>query len=262
MNVCGSHTHTLTATPARISGLRHARYGLAQTVAMKPRQTRNRRRYVNTVIVHDGIAGTNTKGNIMKILIACEFSGIVRDAFIAKGHDAVSCDLLPTERPGPHIQDDVLKHLDDGWDMMIAHPPCTYLSSMSIWWNHKRPERWALTYDGMDFVKKLWMKDIQKVVIENPIGFLNRNWKKPTQIIHPWQFGQEFSKPTCLWIKGLPSLVPTKIVGKGEFYIKANGSRMAKWSHKISGSNKERAKNASRTFQGIANAMAELWGTL
>lgn len=196
----------------------------------------------------------------MKILIACEYSGIVRDAFIAKGHNAISCDLLPTERPGPHYQGDMFDIINEGFDMMIAHPPCTYLASMAIWWNHKRPERWPLTYSGMEFVQKLWNTNIPKMFIENPIGYLNNHWQKPTQIIHPWQFGQEFSKPTCLWLKGLPKLVPTKIVGKGEFYIKANGTRMAKWSHCTSGSNKLRAKIASKTFQGVADAMTEQWG--
>ena len=167
----------------------------------------------------------------MKILVACEFSGIVRDAFAKRGHDAWSCDLLPSERPGNHIQGNVLEIMNNGWDMMIAHPPCTYLASMAIWWNAKRPERWPLTYEAMEFVKRLWFASVPKIVIENPIGYLNKHWKKPNQVINPWQFGQEFSKPTCLWLRNIPNLVPTKIVGHGEFYVKANGSRMAKWSH-------------------------------
>lgn len=196
-----------------------------------------------------------------RVLVACEYSGRVRDAFLALGHDAWSCDLLPTESPGPHIQGDVLKILGDGWDLMIAHPPCTYLASMGIWWNKKRPERWPLTYAALDFVKALWDAPIEKIALENPIGYLNRNWQKPTQIIHPWQFGHEASKPTCLWLKGLSPIVPTQIVGKGEFYVKANGARMAKWSHITSGTRKEeRARIASRTFSGIAAAMAEQWG--
>lgn len=196
----------------------------------------------------------------MKVLVACEFSGIVREAFKSKGHDAWSCDLLPSEIAGNHIQDDVLNILNGGWDIMIAHPPCTYLSAMGIWWNSKRPERWLLTYDAMEFVKKLWDAPIEKVVIENPVGYLNKHWMKPTQIIHPWQFGQSYSKPTCLWIRNLSQLIPTCIVDKGEFYTKKNGSRMAKWSHITSGTRKEeRARIASRTFTGIANAMAEQW---
>ena len=197
----------------------------------------------------------------MRVLIACEYSGTVRDAFRALGHDAVSCDLLPTDREGPHYQGNVQDILGNGWDMMIAHPPCTYLASMGIWWNHKRPERWPLTHAARDFVAMLWAAPIPKIVIENPIGFLSNNWQKPTQIVHPWQFGDEASKPTCLWLKNLPKLQPTKIVGKGEFYTKANGARMAVWSHKQSGTNKaKRAKIASTTFKGIADAMAAQWG--
>jgi hypothetical protein len=196
----------------------------------------------------------------MRILIACEMSGIVRDAFIAKGHDAMSCDMIPSERPGPHYIGDVRDILNDGWDMMIAHPPCTYLAGMAIWWNAKRPERWPLTYAAKAFVQELWDAPIKMVALENPVGHLNKNWQKPTQIIHPWQFGREASKPTCLWLRGLPKLVPTEIVGHGEFYTKANGSRMAKWSHITSGTRKEeRAKIASRTFPEIANAMADQW---
>jgi hypothetical protein len=194
--------------------------------------------------------------------VACEFSGIVRDAFRALGHDAWSCDLLPTETPGPHIQVDVLQALREGWDLMVAHPPCTYLASMGIWWNKKRPERWPLTYAARDFVQALWDAPIPKVALENPIGYLNKNWRKPDQIIHPWQHGHEASKPTCLWLRGLPPIMPTAIVDKGEFYVKANGARMAKWSHITSGTRKEeRARIASRTFPGIARAMAEQWGT-
>ena len=197
----------------------------------------------------------------MKVLIACEYSGTVRDAFIARGHDAVSCDLLPTDTPGPHYTGDVRDILADRWDMMIAHPPCTYLASMGIWWNAKRPERWPLTYAARDFVDLLWNAPIDKIAIENPIGFLSNNWRKWDQIIHPWQFGDEASKPTCLWLKNLHKLKPTNVVGKGEFYVKANGTRMAKWSHTCSGTQKEkRAKIASTTFQGIADAMANQWG--
>lgn len=197
----------------------------------------------------------------MKILIACEFSGTVRDAFAARGHNAWSCDLLPSETPGNHICGDVLGILADGWDLMIAHPPCTYLAAMAIWWNAKRPERWPLTHAARDFVDQVWNAPIPRVALENPIGFLNRNWRRPTQVVHPWQFGHEASKPTCLWLRGLPLLRSTKIVGKGEFYMKANGARMAKWSHITSGTNKaKRARIASLTFPGIADAMADQWG--
>jgi len=198
-----------------------------------------------------------------RILIACEFSGTIRDAFIAVGHDAMSCDLLPTDVPGPHYQGDVSDILNEGWDLMIAHPPCTYLSGMGIWWNAKRPERWPLTYAAKTFVEFLANAPIPKIAIENPIGYLNKNWRKPDQIIQPWQFGHEANKPTCLWLKELPLLTPTEIVGKGEFYVKANGSRLSKWSHSTSGKNKaKRAKIASTTFSGIAEAMATQWGCL
>jgi hypothetical protein len=196
----------------------------------------------------------------VKVLIACEYSGTVRDAFRAAGHDAMSCDLLPTDVPGPHYQGDVQEILRDGWDLMIAHPPCTYLCGMGIWWNHKRPERWSETYAARDFVELLWSAPIDQIAIENPIGWLNKNWRKPQQVINPWQFGHEANKPTCLWLKNLPLLAPTKIVGKGEFYTKANGQRMSKWSHKESGTRDARWKIAATTFPGIAAAMAAQWG--
>lgn len=197
----------------------------------------------------------------MRVLIGCEFSGVVRDAFLALGHDAWSCDLLPTEKPGPHLQCDVLTVLDRGWDLMIAHPPCTYLCNMGIWWNHKRPERWKQTWSAVEFVRAIWGNTIPKVCIENPIGILSTVHGRPSQVIHPWQFGHQASKPTCLWLKGLPLLQPTRVVDKGEFYTKTNGTRMAKWSHITSGTRKEeRAKIASRTFSGIASAMANQWG--
>ena len=197
----------------------------------------------------------------MRVLIACEFSGTVRDAFIRAGHDAMSCDLLPTESPGPHYQGDVFDVIKDGWDMMIAHPPCTYLCSMGIWWNKKRPDRWPHTLDAVEFVKTLWSAPIERICLENPIGYLGTHWLKYQQIINPWMFGDEANKPTCLWLKNMPTLAPTKIVGKGKFYVKKNGSRMSAWSHITSGTRKEeRARIASRTFPGIANAMAAQWG--
>lgn len=199
----------------------------------------------------------------MRVLVACEFSGIVRDAFIRRGHDAWSCDLLPTESPGPHIQGDVVPHLGDGWDLMVAHPPCTHLCNMGVWWNHKRPDRWAHTHEARDFAESLWSAPIDLVCLENPPGWLTNNSKlgNPSQTIHPWHFGHEANKPYSLWLRGLPKLTPTQIVGKGRFYTKANGNRMSAWSHKESGTNKEkRARIASRMFLGIAEAMAEQWG--
>lgn len=198
----------------------------------------------------------------MRVGVLCEFSGVVRDAFIRRGHDAVSCDLLPTESPGPHIQGDCLTHDWSRYDLLICHPPCTYLCSMGVWWNHKRPERWSDTASADHFFMDLWNLPVSRIVVENPIGIMSTRFRKPDQIINPWQFGHGTNKPTCLWLRGLPLLAPTKIVGKGEFYVKSNGSRLSKWSHKISGRSSERAKNASRTFVGIAEAMAEQWGGL
>ncbi len=201
----------------------------------------------------------------MRVLVGCEFSGIVRQAFRNLRHDAWSCDLLSSEDNSEyHIQDDVLNHLDSGWDLMIFHPPCTYLATMGIWWNHKRPERWELTRKALEFVDTLAKSPCERIAIENPVGYLNKNWPYfpdgPTQVIHPWQFGHRANKPTCLWLKNLPKLTPTEIVDKGEFYTKANGMRLSKWSHITSGRDKEkRAKIASRTFEGIANAMANQW---
>jgi len=199
----------------------------------------------------------------MNVLIACEFSGVVRDAFRAKGHNAWSCDLLPTEKEGPHFQCDVREILNRQWDLLIAHPPCTYLCSMGIWWNHKRPERVPLTKQAFEFFMLMVDSSIPRICVENPVGYCGTHYKRADQIINPWQFGHEANKPTCLWLKNLPLLKPTKIVGKGKFYIKSNGARMSAWSHITSGTKKElRAKIASKTFQGIADAMADQWGNL
>jgi len=213
----------------------------------------------------------------MNVLVACEFSGVVRDAFRARGHNAWSCDLEPCEGdPRWHLRQDVFGVLEPWkhgliahhvgcrkWDLMIAHPPCTYLCSMGIWWNHKRPERWALTDEAERFFMALYNADIPRIAVENPVGTMSTRFRKPDQIVNPWHFGQEFNKPTCLWLKGLPKLIPTNIVGKGKFYIKANGNRISAWSHITSGTRKaERAKIASRTFTGFAEAMASQWGAV
>jgi len=204
----------------------------------------------------------------MKILIACEFSGIVRDAFKIRGHDAWSCDLLPTERKGQHIQGDVLEILDDNWDMMIAHPPCTYLSNAGIrWFNEERygikaKKRKQLRLAAREFVENLYNCKIPKIAIENPVGWLNNHWRKPNQVIQPWQFGDKESKKTCLWLKNLPKLTPTKIV-KPKIY--AYYKRGKKKGQPIYGNSymlftKDSGKIRSIFFQGIANAMAEQWG--
>lgn len=194
----------------------------------------------------------------MRVLVACEFSGIVRDAFIAKGHEAVSCDILPTEKPGPHIQDDVLKHLNDGWDLMIAHPPCTYLSRAGArWW--KMPGRMELANKAADFVFELIDANINKIAIENPIGQLNRRWRYPDQTIQPYQFGHAFSKATCLWLKNLPLLKPTNILTEYRPLIRSNVTK-----RKRAGLPQLGIYNggivAAITFPGIAKAMAEQWG--
>src|SRR4030042_5932448 len=180
----------------------------------------------------------------MKVLIACEFSGIVRDAFSSKGHDAWSCDLLPSERTGNHIQDDVLNHLNDGWDLMIAHPPCTYLCvSGARWFKYRQNEQ----HEAIMFFMSLVNAPIPKVCIENPIGVMSTEYRKPDQIIQPWMFGHGETKATCLWLKGLPKLKPTHVVPGREARV-----------HKMPPS-KDRWKERSRTYPGIAQAMAEQW---
>lgn len=179
--------------------------------------------------------------------MACEFSGTVRDAFISRGHDAVSCDLLPTDKPGPHIQGDVLRVLGDGWDGMIAHPPCTRLTVAGARWFKGKEQEQA---EAIAFVEALWNAKIPRIAIENPIGVLSTRSKlgKPTQIIQPWQFGHGETKATCLWLKGWPALVPTNIVEGREARI-----------HRLPPS-ADRWKMRSLTYQGIADAMASQWG--
>jgi hypothetical protein len=204
----------------------------------------------------------------MKVLIACEFSGIVREAFKARGHDAWSCDLLPTEIPGNHIQDDVLKHLNDGWDLMIAFPPCTYISYVGTrHWNN--PGRLEKRLKALDFFAKLWLAPIDKICIENPRGCASPTIAKYSQLINPYYFGDSFSKPTCLWLKNLLPLIHSKDntlfeqkthVDKGEFveFITNKGKikKESRWYRELGGKSKERSK----TFFGIAKAMAEQWG--
>lgn len=143
----------------------------------------------------------------MKVLIACEFSGVVRDAFLARGHDAMSCDLLPSVTPGPHHVGDVREILGDGWDLMIAHPPCTYLSSSGMHWTTRGLRDPQLTEDALDFVRALLDAPVPRIALENPIGCISTRIRKPDQIIQPWQFCHDASKATCLWLKGLAHLV-------------------------------------------------------
>ena len=204
----------------------------------------------------------------MKVLIACEFSGVVRDAFIGGGHEAMSCDLLPTEVPGPHYQGSVLDIINDGWDLMIAHPPCTYLTlTGNKWFKPEFADRFPTRHqdreDAIEFFMNLANAPIPKIAIENPIGVMSSRYKKPNQIIQPWQYGFPTTKATCLWLKGLPNLVPTNVVSKGEVVISKSGNRMSKWYYETSKlplKGGVRAKARSVTFQGIADAMADQWG--
>lgn len=182
----------------------------------------------------------------MKVLIACEFSGVVRDAFIAKGHDAISCDLLPTERKGPHYQGDVLELLaNESFDLMIAHPPCTHLASSGArWFKDKLKEQ----EEAIEFVRKLLEAPVDKIALENPIGILSTKIRKPDQIIQPWQFGHGETKATCLWLKNLPKLVPTDIVKGREAKVHYMSPSPDRW------------KKRSITYKGIAAAFAEQWG--
>ena len=195
----------------------------------------------------------------MHILIACEYSGTVRDAFIRAGHDAISCDLLPTDVPGPHYQGDVFDIINNGWDMMIAHPPCTYLSVSGMHWTARGLRDPQLTEDALDFVTRLMAASIPRIAIENPISVISSRIRKPDQIINPWQFGHDASKRTCLWLKDLPLLTPTDIV---EPRI-VNGKK--RWANQTdSGQNRlppsdDRWKIRSETYTGIAQAMADQW---
>ena len=185
----------------------------------------------------------------MKILVACEYSGIVRDAFIAKGHDAWSCDILPTESPGNHFQGDILEHLDKGWDLMIAHPPCTHLAVSGARWFTEGKKPWSLQEEALDFVRKLLDAPIDKIALENPISVISTKIKKPTQIIQPYQFGHGERKSICLWLNNLPKLKSTDNV---------DGREQRIWKMPPS---KNRSKLRSLFYTGIAEAMADQWGT-
>lgn len=189
----------------------------------------------------------------MKILIACEYSGIVREAFKAKGWDAWSCDLLDTEIPGQHIKGNVLDILADGWDLMIAHPPCTHLAvSGAAWFKKKQAEQMA----ALRFVRFLLDAPIPKIALENPVSVISTKIRKPDQIIHPWMFGHPEQKTTCLWLKGLPKLIPTNDVKEQMLALPKNKRERL---HYLSPS-AERWRERSRTFEGIAEAMAKQWG--
>ena len=194
----------------------------------------------------------------MRVLVACEYSGIVRDAFTAKGHDAWSCDILPTESPGNHYEGDVLQHLNKGWDLMIAHPPCTHLAVSGARWFTEGKKPWSLQEEALDFVKKLMDAPIPRIAIENPVSVISTKIRKPNQIINPFEFGHPIPKKTCLWLKNLPKLKSTNIVEPE--MIEKKGYRMSKFHYETFKLPKEiRGKVRSRFYTGIAEAMAEQW---
>jgi hypothetical protein len=193
------------------------------------------------------LAGKVVAVGCKNVLVACEFSGVVRDAFTRKGHNAVSIDLEPTLTEGQHIQGDVLGYLKHGWDLMIAHPPCTYLSLSGNRWYSKETD---LTQKAIDFILQLYNADIPQVAVENPVGRISTLWRKPDQYVQPWMFGHGETKKTGLWLKNLPLLIATDVV---------EGRKNVVWKMADS---KGRAKRRSITYQGIADAMAAQWGCI
>ncbi len=194
----------------------------------------------------------------MRCLIACEYSGTVRDAFRRRGHDAVSCDLLPSESDGPHHTGDVRELLAQPWDILIAFPPCTYLCSSGMHWTTRGKRDPQLTADALAFVNLLLAAPVERIALENPVGAISTRIRKPDCIIHPWQFGHPESKTTCLWLKNLPPLKPTDVLAKP-----ANGrweNQCANGSQNKLPPSPDRWKLRSKTYQGIADAMAEQWG--
>ena len=183
----------------------------------------------------------------MKVLVACEYSGTVRDAFIKRGHFAMSCDLLPTDVPGPHYQGDVFDIIEKDWDLMIAHPPCTHLA-VSGARHFKEKQADGRQQEALIFVARLLNANIPRIALENPISIISSKIRKPDQIIQPWMFGHGETKATCLWLKNLPTIIPTDVV---------DGREQRIWKMPPS---KNRWKERSKTFQGIADAMASQWG--
>ena len=204
----------------------------------------------------------NTAGNNMKVLIACEYSGRVRDSFIAMGHDAISCDLLPSDQVGPHYQGNVFDIIEQGFDLMIAHPPCTYLSNSGVRHLHKNTSRWPLLFDGAEFFKRLLNCKIPKIAIENPIMHKYAkqliNCGQQSQVVQPWMFGHTEQKATCLWLKGLPNLIATDDVKEAMMLLPKNERERLFYLAPSA----DRWKIRSTTYQGIANAMAQQWGNV
>ena len=195
----------------------------------------------------------------MKVLVACECSGRVRDAFLKLGHDAISCDLKDTEVPGPHFKGDVKDVINNGFDLMIAHPPCTYLCVSGARW-FKDKGRKEKQDEAVEFVKYLMNAKINRICIENPVSIISTVIRQPDQIINPWMFGDAFSKKTCLWLKNLPFLDHINVVGKGEYFVCKSGKRVPKWYNQFS--KEDRSTRRSKTFYGIADGMAKEWGIL
>lgn len=194
-----------------------------------------------------------------KVLVACESSGAVRDAFSRRGHEAWSCDLLPSETPGNHHQGDVRDILEKGWDLLIAHPPCTYLSVSGMHWTTRGLRDPKLTEDALEFVRLFMDCNIPRIAIENPVSVISTRIRKPDQIVQPWMFGHPESKKTCLWLKWLPKLEPTNLLP-----IPASGrweNQTASGQNKLAPS-KDRWRIRSKTYSGIAEAMANQWGKL
>ena len=196
----------------------------------------------------------------MKVLVACEYSGTVRDAFIARGHDAMSCDLLPTDAPGPHYHGDVFDLDLTEFDLMVAHPPCTYLTNAGVCHLHKNPKRWPKLFDAAAFFKRLLEAPVERIAVENPI--MHKYAKtliggvKQTQTVQPWWFGHMEQKATCLWLKNLPPLEKTNVVYDEMMKLPKNERERL---HYLPPS-KDRWKIRSKTFQGLANAMSDQWG--
>jgi hypothetical protein len=196
----------------------------------------------------------------MKVLVACEYSGTVRDAFLKAGHDAMSCDLLPTDVPGPHYQGDVREILGNGWDLVIAHPPCTYLSVSGMHWTTRGLRDPKLTEEALDFVQLLLEAPISKICIENPVSVISSRLRKPDQVVNPWQFGHDASKKTCLWLVGLPPLVPTQIIEPRLIDGKKRWANQTASGQNRLGPSDDRWKLRSTTYKGLAEAMASQWG--
>ena len=188
---------------------------------------------------------------VVRVLVACEFSGTVREEFAKRGHDAMSCDFLKTEIPGKHYCGDVMDLINDDYDLLIAHPPCTHLAvSGARYFRYKQKEQ----TEALDFVQKLMYCQIPRIAVENPVSIISSRIRKPDQIIQPWQFGEDASKRTCLWLKNLPELKPTNIITKDRYANQTPGG------HNNLPESKYRAKLRSVTYSGIARAMAEQWG--